>query len=219
MKILFKFASRSRPNKFFDCMENIMSLCKTDFKVLGTFDEDDQTMNTSNVIEKLNRYEKLIYYFDKSKNKVDAINRDMDKAPEWDILINTSDDMKYYMNGFDEMIIKDMQFHWPEGCGCLHYPDGVAQKELMTLSIMDKKYYNLDGYIYHPTYNSLFCDNEATQVAITRGRIRYSPTDFFRHEHPANGYGNNDDQYRKTESYWGIDLSNYNSRKSQGFPK
>jgi enamine deaminase RidA (YjgF/YER057c/UK114 family) len=51
----------------------------------------------------------ILLVYGTSKNKVDAINRDMDafSKPHWDILVNMSDDMEFTYKGFDIDIRKE----------------------------------------------------------------------------------------------------------------
>lgn len=48
--------------------------------------------------------------------------------------------------------------------------DGM-QEWIVTLPIMDKAYYDTQGYVYHPDYRHLFCDTEMTHVADITGRL------------------------------------------------
>jgi len=202
MRILIKFASRSRPQKFFNCLDNIISNCESkDFKILASLDIDDETMNNETVIEKLKTYECLDYFFGFSKNKIDAVNRDMDLSGKWDILINTSDDMWFVQKGFDEQIRKDMLTHFPDLDGVLHYNDGFQGQNCMTMSIMGRKYYERDNFIYNPVFESLWSDVVAQETAIVRGKYKYIGDDriLFNHLHPSFGVAEYDKQYLSTE--------------------
>ena len=152
------------------------------------------------------------------KNKIDAINRDMDLFEGWDILINTSDDMHFEIKGFDEIIRQDFQNNYDQ---VIHYSDGNQHGNIMTLSIMGAEYYNRFKYIYHPDYKSLWCDVEATEVAHLLGKYKYMG-DYkilFRHMHPAWGLSEYDEQYRKTESreLWNSDYGLFKYRKSEDY--
>jgi hypothetical protein len=134
-----------------------------------------------------------------SKNKIDAINRDMDIFEGWKILINTSDDMHFEIKGFDEIIRQDFKGNYDQ---VLHYSDGYQRGNLMTMSIMGSDYYNRFNYIYHPDYVSLWCDMEATEVAKMLGKYEYKGDQklLFTHRHPAWGLSEFDSQYQKTEA-------------------
>jgi hypothetical protein len=187
MKILFKVTSRSRPAKLLETLDNIINKCSTDnYDIVLSLDEDDNTCNTLEFKNILNdKYPKVKVYYGLSKNKVDAINRDMDKTSEWDILVNVSDDQRFLVFGFDEMIRKGFKDYFPNLDGFIHYPDENAREVLATMSIMGKTYYDRFNYIYHPEYVSLWCDNEAMQVAKILNKYIFINILIFDHLHPA----------------------------------
>jgi len=222
MRILFKFASRSRPEKFFRCLDNIHLNCKSgEFIILATLDSDDQTMTGEDAVQRLTGYEKVVADWGTSSSKIDAVNRGMSKIREWDILINTSDDMWFTEEGFDDIIREDMKKHFPDLDGVLHYNDGNQKDNVMTMSIMGRKYFERFGYIYHPSYISLWSDMEAMLVARQMDKIVYLGDSkiLFRHLHPAWGLCEFDAQYRKTESKetWTADEHNFEMRRSNNF--
>jgi hypothetical protein len=216
MKILYKITSRSRPQKLLNVINNIKShAILDDYVILCSLDEDDQSINP--IKETLKNFEKVICYYGISKSKVDAINRDMDKITDWDILFNVSDDQLFLKKGFDKMVIDKVK---EVGGDCfLHYPDRNVKHLLSTMSIMDKKYYQRFNYIYHPSYISLWCDNEAMEVAKKLNRYFYTDDQIFDHYHPAYGKAPNDAQYLKTESYYKADKITFDHRKKINFPK
>ena len=210
-KILFKYASRSRANKFFLGLDSILSNLsdKDNFCVLISLDSDDEVMYNSNVISKLKQYinqygDKIIIKFGISKNKIDAINRDVNEIKDrfdFDILINFSDDMQFTKNGFDNIIRDKFNIHFKDTNGNLHFNDGFTGDKLSTMSIIGRKYYDQFNYIYHPSYISLWCDNEYTILAKKNNKIQYFDEQIFLHNHPSNIGGIIDEQLRKTESY------------------
>lgn len=217
MRILYKFASRSRPDKFFACLDNITSLAgNDDYQILATLDIDDPSMFNDEIKEKLKNYPKVKAYWGTSKNKIDAINRDMDFADPWDILINMSDDMLFIKPGFDLHIIQDFQEFGLDTL--MHYPDNKAGHLLITMAIMGKTYYDRFGYIYNPEYKSLFCDNEQQEVAKMLGKYQLVRKRLFDHNHPAWGLCEKDAQYIHTESFYYEDQETFNRRKSLSFP-
>jgi hypothetical protein len=214
MKILFKLTSRSRPKKLIRTIENIKSYVESeDYIIWCTLDEDDESL--SPIKEILAGYDKVMVHYGKSNNKVHAINRDMDIVPDWDLLFNVSDDQIFIMKGFDNLVRKHVEI---AGGDCfLHYPDDNAKHHLATMSVMDRKYYDRDGYIYHPDYISLWCDNEAMEVAKRRKRYYFYTNSIFDHLHPAYKKAPFDAQYEKTESYFQEDRKTYLKREAQNF--
>ena len=216
--LLFKLASRSRQAKLIATIENILSLATTDdFLILVSMDIDDSSCTTPEFKQKISSYEKVKPVWGISEGKVSAINRDIWIVPEWNVLVNISDDIVFTSKGFDQIILDDFKEQFPDGCGLLHYPDGFVGERQVTMSIMDKAYYDLTGYIYNPEYISLFCDTEAMQVAKELGKHRYVDKNIFRHNHPAWGAAQMDEQYRHTESFYNTDRDTYFRRMKINF--
>ena len=63
------------------------------------------------------------------------------------------------IKGFDSIIRNEMQKLFPDTDGILWFFDGW-RKDLNTLCILGRKYYDRFGYIYHPDYNSFWSDAE-----------------------------------------------------------
>jgi hypothetical protein len=218
-KILLKFASRSRPEKFFASLDNIQGKVADSFNydIVCSLDKDDVKMNTPENINKMSMYTNCEFCWGVSKNKIDAINRDME-GRKFDILINMSDDMVWKVNGFDNLIREAMLQHHADLDGVLHFNDGTqAGDHLMTMSIMGKAWYDRFGYIYHPDYTSLWCDNEATEVASRLGKRVYFTEVLFNHVHPGWGKIPYDEQYQRTESHYQMDKVVFDKRKANNF--
>lgn len=215
--ILFKFASRSRPEKFFAALDNIISnLADTKhYTILCTLDEDDTTMTTDAVTMGLELYpDNVIPIYGKSANKIHAINRDMNVVKDWDILVNMSDDMQFVVKGFDDVIREDFGGNFDQ---FIHYNDGNQKGNVATMSIMGRTYYERFNYIYHPAYKSVWVDVEQTDVAVMLGKYKYMGDDkiICLHKHPAWGLAQYDAQYRASENLdvWGEDLQTIIQRK------
>lgn len=221
--ILFKFATRSRPEKFFAGLDNIINNLhdRKNFVILATMDIDDSTMYNRQVIERLTPYVKnkfVIPVFGRSKSKIDAINRDMQHAPDnWEILVNFSDDMKFNPHGFDKTIRDKFSLHFPSTDGNIYFNDGFAKDSVSTMTIMGREYYKRFGYIYEPSYTSLWCDNEYTEIAKRLNKIQYFPENLYTHHHAVNVGGVVDDQLKITESYSHMDNLNFERRKAKNF--
>lgn len=217
MKLLYKFASRSRPHKLLACLDNIKSLSThPDVQILITADLDDASMFNPEVRDAINLYPNVELLYGTSESKVNAINRDLEFYTDWDILINMSDDMEFIKHGFDSEIVRDFEIQNSLDI-LLHYPDQAAGKALITMAIMGRKYFERFNYIYHPAYKSLFCDNEQHEVAVKLGRYVYNKKRLFNHNHPAWGHGKPDDLMKHTESFYAEDKATYEYRKSINF--
>ena len=196
MKLLYKFASRSRPEKFFKCLDNIQSLSRhDDYLILCSLDKDDVSMNTPEVILKLTTYKKVLPIWGESKTKTEAINRDINLIDDWDILLNHSDDMVFTKIGFDLDIIEAFK----DFDGLVHFPDQVAKEKLITYAMMSKEYFNQFGYIYHPSFISVYSDNYQQYIAQKTNKYKFVDKQILRHEHPIWGFGIADELNKKTE--------------------
>jgi len=226
-KILFKYASRSRNQKFFEGLDNILVNLGdlNNFCILCSLDVDDSEMNNIETIKRLAEYvkkypSKIVIKFGLSKNKIDAINRDVNDFKQrfdFDILINFSDDMRFLVHSFDNNIRQKFLQHFPNLDGNLHFNDGFSADAISTLSIIGRKYYERYNFIYHPSYYSLWCDNEYTLVAKRQNKIIYFNEKIFIHNHPANIGGIIDAQLIKTESYSEKDRQNFEKRLANNF--
>lgn len=214
MKLFFKCTSRSRPYRMKHTINSIVSNISNDadyFIQLSLDEDDEQLSEYFKIISPI--HEKII---GSSKNKIDAINRDMDLVDQWwDVLINVSDDQVFIKKDFDLDIVNNMG---NDGDMFLHFPDG-NQGDLATMSIIGRKYYLRDGYIYNPNYESVYCDNEAQDVAKLRNCYKLVNTHIFNHEHPAWGKGQTDEQYKKNEHFlvYEKDRQTYINRAAKNF--
>jgi len=213
-KLLIKFASRSRYAKMLKCLDNIIEMAVGDFHILLSLDADDTTIDKVELSDIINSHGNMTVVYGSSKSKVHAINRDINLISyDWDVLFNMSDDMVITQYGFDKLILDEFN----DFDGLLHLPDGFANDKLVTLSIMSRNYYKRFGYIYHPAYFSLWCDNEQTDVAKLLNQYKYVDKRFFYHDHPNNTGVGLDLQYKHTESFYTIDGNTYHERKALRF--
>jgi hypothetical protein len=179
-----------------------------------TIDDDDSTTLNSRQFADLLQSDQIKVNHGRSNSKVHAINRGM---AGWDgeIVVNMSDDMRFIKQGYDADIIEAFQDDRDQ---FIHFPDGHINKALPTMSIMGRSYYERFNCIYHPDYLSLWCDNEAMDVAQQLGRYKYIDLQIFSHEHPAWTGEPADALLMHTESFFEIDQETYQRRSKLGFP-
>ena len=184
-KILFKFPTRSRFEIFKSTLDLYYKLLsnKHKYQFIITLDNDDEQMNSSEARSYLNSKPNLKYYYGDSKSKIEAVNADMDKADPWSVCVLLSDDMIPQIQGYDDIIVNKMKEHFPNNDGVLWFDDGyLGKNNLITLSIVGKNYYDIDGHIYHPAFRSLWCDNYQLFLAQKRNKIIYIPQTIIKHE-------------------------------------
>lgn len=218
--LLLKYPTRGRPEVF----KNTFSLYrdklsgKHPYCFIVSMDVDDPEMNNQNITEWLDQQKNVIYCYGNNRSKVQAINANMECVNfDYSVLLLVSDDMIPEVHGYDDVIVTKMQEHFPNLDGCLHFNDGRAAATLNTLSIMGKKMYENFGYIYHPDYCSLWCDNEfhlttqmnSKSVYIDQVIIRHSWTDVT----------GQDRLHQKNESFYEADKQVFLARQAANFPK
>lgn len=217
MKLVIKFPSRNRPEKFLRALDKYYRfLSDKNTEIVCSFDNDDETMKEEHVLNAIGQYENVKIFWGDNKTKIEAVNANLEGV-DFDILLLASDDMLPVVEGFDEVIKNKMTEHYPDTDGVLWFNDGYQGNKLNTLSILGKKYYDRFGYIYHPQYKSVWCDNEFMDVANMLGKQTYFDEVIIRHEHPDWGYGNRDVVHHLNNVNGGHDLNLYNQRKNSNF--
>lgn len=217
-RVLVKFPTRSRPAQFLDVLGRWRSLASGTHEVayLVTLDEDDPAMNEPGMLAALHGMPGVEAIVGRSASKVEACNRDME-GRVFDVLLLASDDMVPQVPGWDEILVRDMVREFPGFDGALHYPDGY-RADIVTLSVMGGNLYGRLGHLYHPSYRSLWCDDEFTAVASALGKLAFCGTLLALHEHPANRGGlGADGLYERNEIPRAADEANFRVRKARRF--
>jgi len=220
MDILVKFPTRARPKQFLIALTKCIRRESGNNNVtyLITYDFNDSTFTDELINTVLKRYENVIFIGGNSSSKIHACNRDMGKYNEnWDVVLLLSDDMICQQQNWDLDIQENMNKHYPDTDGVLFFNDGFCGEKLNTMCILGRKYFERFRYIYHPSYISLWCDNEFMDVAKHLKKQTYFPKVLFKHEHPANSGNQMDESYIKNQSFHNKDKKNYESRRKAMF--
>jgi hypothetical protein len=130
----------------------------------------------------------------------------------FDILVLAADDLYPIVESYDDIIASDMQKYFPDMDGTLHYMNPSWEERLDIGCIMTKKYYERFHFIYHPSYKSIFCDNEYMETAKRLGKHKYINTQLFAHH-----YVISDPTANRNWVFNGEDERNFNNRKSHNF--
>ena len=166
-------------------------------------DIDDVVMNNEITINKIKSiYNNTNIVFNNNKNKIEAINAGIDNK-DFDVILNASDDMNPQIKNFDEDIRIGFEQHFPDYDGVLHFNERF-------------------GYIYHPDYHSLWCDNEFMEVSKILNRVVYIDKVIVKHDHATfsgnKNSGKVDETYARGFTKNNRDQQVFNARKSLGFP-
>jgi hypothetical protein len=217
MKLLIKFPTRNRPNKFLKTLVRYVDyLDDKTTKIVVTCDNDDVTMKDDYIKEVVLNYNNVELLSGNHKSKIEAVNADLDKF-DFDIVLLASDDMIPMVKGYDTIIKNKMIEHYPDTDGVLWFNDGYQGNKLNTLSIMGKKYYDRFNYIYSPDYLSVWCDNEFMDVANILNKQTYFDEVIIKHEHPDWGFGGRDDIHVLNSKHEAHDRMVYTGRKNNNF--
>lgn len=220
MRILLKCPTRSRPRKIVETLRKYVQLANHP-ELLGvavSCDSDDTTMQQTQDLQSVLApcgWKRIFY--SSNKTKIEACNADMQHVDyPWDIVVLVSDDMIPQIRGYDDILRNHMKARFPDTNGVLWFNDGYQEHKLNTLCIYGRQFYESQGYLYHPSYKSLFCDTELTDVLkASPEKYEYIPYCIIRHEHPGTGFSQQmDGLYQKNQRYWNEDMYNYIRRKT-----
>jgi len=195
MKISIIHPSRNRPEQAAETAKHWLSNM---FSVLNladytlSIDLDDATINEykNNFVEGFN------VIMSNNTCVVDAANVGAKQA-KGDILVLVSDDFECYPD-WDIDLINHFTEHKNN---VLKTNDGL-QGWIVTLPIMDREYYEANGYIYYPEYKHMFCDTEMTHKAELEGKLFKRMDMLFKHNHYTQGETKKDEVNDKANATW-----------------
>ena len=222
LKFLFKFPCRGRKSMLFESLDSLDKNIRdrNNYHISLTLDNDDEVLNHPEVIERISKYENVSIEWGISGSKIRAVNRNM---PDYgDVIICWSQDMFATMYGFDDIMRASMyELINAHGDDLLfHFPEPDSKEFLNVLYIATRKYYERFNYIYHPSYLSLWCDNESYAVAKLLNKYHFIGTPrLYQHRNPAySEYGvERDPLFDEQQSHWGVDEKNFNERQARNF--
>ena len=199
--------SRGRPRKAFEAAMKWISMCGVnDLDYILSIDEDEPFAP-----EYQRLFDQYTYIVRPNSNAVEAINNAAKEA-KGDLIVVMSDDFSCPDN-WGQIIQKATR---NKQDFLLKVNDGV-QNWIVTLPIMDRKYYERFGYIYYPEYKHMFCDTELTHVADMTKRLIVRNDIVFRHNHYSVTREPKDDVTKKADSTWNQGKALYISRASKAF--
>ena len=222
LNILVKLPSRGRPEKLIKALDSIVNNIqdKENTFISLTLDTDDDTVNNEEFISRVRtRQAKISIEWGLSTSKINAVNRSIPDI-EWNVIVIGSDDIFFNFFGFDSIIRAEMNGHFPDGDGYLHFNEKDSGAALCVMTVCDKKYYSRFNYIYHPEYLSLFADNHQMDVAKLLGRYVYIPYTIMEHRNPAYTEYNEirDSQFDEQQKIgWSVDMAKYEEMKKRNY--
>jgi hypothetical protein len=172
-KLLIQISSRSNPGGLFHALNQYYRNFSgtVAYHFLVTLDENDLVMNTPSMREKLEAYPNLSYYFGPWNSPIHAKNRDIEKHPNFDILLLGRDDTIEITAFFDRLIADIMQKSFSAYDGVLTVKNDTETKHSI-IPIIGKKYYERFGFVYYPGYQSEYHDEDLKSVAKLLHKFR-----------------------------------------------
>lgn len=209
-RVLVRMPSRGRWAQALQTLTAYRELAGIPIDLEVVADYDDESLTTE-VLYRLSLMACTVTY-GAHKSKIEACNGG--RVNEWDILVLGSDDMMPVKEGWARRVVELFEEHWPTLDGAIHLDDGYAHERVNTLTIMGRRLYDQFGYIYHPSYKSVFCDDEYTEVLQAMGRLVYVPEVLIEHRHPAAGKARQDALYLRNDALWKQDEENCKKRRA-----
>lgn len=209
MKISIIHASRSRPeqayNTFRTWTERAENWNNFDYILAVDFDQRAEYANRF-----LNFAGKFNFFPLPNKSAIEAINNAA-KIATGNLLIVISDDFDC-PDHWDTLLLKALEGR----SDFLVKTDDGLQPTLITLPIMDRKYYDRFGYIYHPGYQHMFSDQEMTAVGHMLGKV-ITVNMTFEHLHYSTGKSPKDVVSIKNDATWKQGENLFNERLKTNF--
>jgi hypothetical protein len=202
-RLLIKFPTRSRPEKFQRVLTRYRDFLsgRHDVQFVITCDVIDPRMNNRRIRRWLADFARTVplsVHYGWSWTKIQAVNADL-AGRRADALLVASDDMNPQVEGYDDRIFARLAERFPDFRGALKFDDGFRKDDLMTYPVLGWPLYEAFGYIYHPKYWSVYCDNEQTESCQALNCLAVVPEMLFRHEWTPQPV---DLLHRRNENHW-----------------
>lgn len=217
MTISLLHPSRSRPKQAADAFKRWLTKASGQHKIEHILSIDYDDPHLEGYKGQDYNHEWTLILAGNNTNAVQATNKAA-AASHGDILIMLSDDFECQQN-WDKLIV-DAYVHnlsstSPDGY-VLKTFDGL-QKWIVTLAIMDRAYYEMQGYFYYPEYKHMFCDTEMTHKAELEGRLIVRNDLIFPHNHYSQGKTKKDETNRRADDTWNQGEALYLRRVRENF--
>lgn len=146
-----------------------------------------------------------------NRSAIDAINKAA-KISTGDILIQIAEDFDC-PNNWGNIIQEATK---DENDWLLKVNDGT-QGWIVTLPIMDRSFYESNGYFYYPEFSHMFVDTDLTHKADIQKKIIWRNDIIFEHQHYSTGKTQKDTVSEKADKTWNQGEALYLKRCREGF--
>lgn len=206
--------SRGRPEKSFSTTRDWIQKAGCETELIVSVDTDD--IATPKYFE-LYCEQKNTKIFSRSNSSVVEATNEAARRCDSDILVYLSDDFRCPDN-WGQLVMKEFE---NQNRPLLVKVDDCLQNfdvPVLTIPIMNRALYERLGYFWHPSYKSMFVDEDLYWTVCKLQAFKFCPHLKFPHEHPANGKAPDDETYRRSALNWNQGKAMFAHRKMQGFP-
>jgi glycosyltransferase involved in cell wall biosynthesis len=189
-KISLLHATRGRSEKAKACRDLWLNSAENPNQIEHIFAIDDDDMDS------LTNISSARVIVPRGKGCVQAWNAAAEKCTG-DILIQLSDDWVPTKN-WDTTILKE--FEDQTGECVLAISDGHRTDDLLCMAILNRKRYDKQGFLFHPSFISVFSDDYFTWAAKKDGVLKNAKHIVFEHQHPIFGKAQMDATYQHSNS-------------------
>jgi len=227
MQFLMKFPIAKRVQPFFYCLDLWLNKASGNHPMrwVISMDRGDPQLDTPAIRKRLREeyigqrgVDMQFFYNDGIRDKIDAVNANRKAEGEFEIGVLVSDDMHPVTDGYDEVIVQDMQKFYPDLFGALNYADGITKphQKCCMLTIAGKPLLDWLGDWYYPGYKSVYADNELTHVCRDQlGVMQEIHRVIVKHNH---GGDKRDPLAKQNAAYNNHDARMFKRRMARGFP-
>lgn len=186
-KIVLLHATRGRPEMAAKCRKAWLDLASEPGRIEHIFaiDEDDKTSDT------LKRFHHVIVPAGGGCVRAWNFAAANSDAP---ILVQLSDDWLPVMQ-WDKLIAE--RIGDPGEPRVLAISDGHRTDNLLCMAICTRPYYQLDNFLFHPSFRGVYSDNWFTLEAYNRNAVIEARDIVFQHRHPFFSAGEIDETYQR----------------------
>jgi glycosyltransferase involved in cell wall biosynthesis len=158
---------------------------------------------------------KLKLAINHNKNCVDAVNAGA-KQSSGDWIVVVSDDFNCPENWVEKL--REVVGFDSDEPRVILINDGISQN-ILSLPIMNRKAYEMLGYIYYPKYSSMFADTDLFAMAKSWGWLIDARHLLFEHNHFTNGKNETDEAYLRQNqgAFWAIGKALFERRIDSNF--
>ena len=220
MKISLLHPSRNRAVKAHATFQNWLFNASGEnlYEYIISIDNDDSQLS-----EYRRRFSGCTIIENNNRSLVDAVNNAA-KLATGDIIIVMSDDFDC-VKDWDILLCEYIEANNLTGEYAIQVDDGYSfgkdgdDANLLTIPIISIELWLRLKYIYHPSYFSMFADNDIFEVCKTLNCLYIAPHIKFQHNHYTIGKSNKDDTYDRQNSMvaWTQGNANLKQRKARNY--